>query len=131
MSMPSKIDRDTEAASPRYRRRAIILLTGILALVVVALGIRLVQVHDETRDWRLTPAAAPTLLNFSGHDFLRGGMLDQHEFDALGSFTADGLTAGGAQIFIPAVAATRPSSTPTLVVLSGGSRFVYTMNGGM
>lgn len=129
--MSTRISNSVKVTFRRRRRRVIIVFTGILALVALGLGIRLVQVHDQTRDWRLALAAAPTLLKFRGHDFLRVGTLNQRQLAVQGSITVDGQTAGGGQIFVPAAAVSDPASTPSLVVSADGLSYGYTMTGGM
>ncbi len=112
------------------RSRVLVALAVVLALAVVGLGVRLVQVHGQTRDWRLSAAAAPSLLHFGGHDFLRGPAADQQQLSVLGPLTADGRTAGGGQIFVPTVAAGNRLPAPTLMVSTGGLRYLYSMTGG-
>ncbi len=130
MTVSNRADHGAKPTAHRQRRRGAVILVSILALIVVALGGRVFQVHDQTRDWRLTPAAAPSLLKFSGHDYLRGGTMDQQQAALRGPITADGQTAGGGKIFIATHAVGRPFAPTSLIVSTDGSEYRYTMVGG-
>ena len=49
------------------------LLGLVVAVAVVAGGIRMKQVHDYGWEWTLFPSAAPPKIQFEGRDYDRGG----------------------------------------------------------
>ncbi len=130
MTVSNGADHGAKSTSRRRLRHGGIVIVSILALVSVVLGVRVYQVHDQTRDWRLTPAAAPTLLKFGGRDYLRGGTMTSQQLALQGPITADGQTAGGGKIFIPAPAVGGPFPPTSLLVSTDGSEYGYSMMGG-
>lgn len=50
MTVSNRADHGAKPTAHRQRRRGAVVLVSILALIVVALGGRVFQVHDQTRD---------------------------------------------------------------------------------
>lgn len=65
----------------------------VLVCLLVA-GVRMVDVHSETRDWRLTVAAAPTRLVYNSNAYLKTGLVTAATEPADGT-TSGGVTEGG------------------------------------
>ena len=122
---------DTTPAAERDAsrlRRVQSFAAAALFLCVFLTGARMSQVHDQTWDWRLAPAAAPTRLVVNGHAYLRSGRADAAS-DASEPTTPGGVTAGGGLILLPMI--TRPGSSLTsLTVQDGNGLWTYSMLGG-
>jgi hypothetical protein len=105
MSMKA-IKRRTPAPDRSTVRRRIgvrrVVLT-VVALMIVVIGIRLVQVHDQTWEWRLGASAAPTKLQFGGRDYLRDASAPNPQL--LGAVKVGGRASGGGLVLVPSVAA--------------------------
>jgi hypothetical protein len=103
---------------PRAARWAI----RVLAVCTTLLALRAWHVHDETWDWRLSPAAAPTKVQFLDRDYSRGSDATAVE----PGFVRRGETDGGGTIY------TTPGPlTPTVLDVVDGDRVVtYELMGG-
>ncbi len=101
------------------RRAAGLLLTA----VAVYGGVHLVQVHQQSWQWRWTPSAASPLVTYRDRHYLRAEIQaelppDSHPL---------GHTAGGGQIFGPA----ENRFVPTSITVRDGARLIsYELSGG-
>ena len=97
-----------------------------LAVVVVVAGVvlfRLVQVHEETWEWRLTPSATPPKLHVLSRDYQRE---DRNQAPP-SSARWLGMTPGGS----PMLGETVRSYAPTVIWVKSHQAFeVYTLMGG-
>ncbi len=103
-----------------FARRVASLVPAALALYA---GAHLIQVHQQSWQWRWTPSAASLLVHFRDRDYLRGELVvelppDSHPL---------GHTPGGGQIFGPAKSDVVPTS---MTVRDGGRLVGYELSGG-
>ncbi len=106
-----------------------LLAVGLLVVSLLGVGVRMADVHSQTRDWRLTVAAAPTRLAYRGGAYLRAGLMTSATEPAGGTLSG-GLTEGGGQILIPKIQAAEGSSLTWLIVKDGGREYSYSLMGG-
>jgi hypothetical protein len=100
---------------------------GVLAVVVIVAGVvvvRLVQVHQETWEWRLTPSATPPKLHVLSRDYRRE---DRYQAPPAAATWLGGGTPGGALV----LGETVRSLPPTVIWVKSHQAFeVYTLMGG-
>ncbi|MGN6612349.1 MAG: hypothetical protein ACTHLJ_11285 [Angustibacter sp.] len=103
--------------------RRLVVVAGVVAVVALVLVGRLVAVHRETWDWRLTPAATPAKLHHDGRDSKRSAPpLSRPE-----GLHEVGRTEGGGVVLSTA---TGPG-TPTVLYVQVGSELTgYALMGG-
>jgi hypothetical protein len=75
---------------------------GFAVVLAAAVAIRLDHVHRESGEWRLRPGAAPQMLRFDGHRYLREGTGQVR----VRGFTQHGQDLGGGIILAPATTGT-------------------------
>jgi hypothetical protein len=107
-------------------RRLHTIVTAVVCVCIIVAGLRLAQVHSETRDWRLMPAAAPTRLVFHEHAYLKAGPAGSSADPA----TPVGETDGGGRILVSGTNASDESSPTSLLVQDGSDIWNYAMLGG-
>ncbi|MEA5455869.1 hypothetical protein SPF06_14135 [Sinomonas sp. JGH33] len=83
----------------RGKRLAAWLGGAVVVLVLVLAGLRLWDVHRTTNDWALWPPAAPSKVQFAGRDYA----CEPAASMSLNGLSVRGKTAGGADIYAPAV----------------------------
>lgn len=81
-------------------RKSLLVAAVVLLLAIGAIGLRTVQVHQETGEWRPSPSAAPSVIHVDGREYRRGGLAPEPPRGTI-DVEAVGRTAGGALIFIP------------------------------
>ena len=95
----------------------------VLAAFALSAGVHLIQVHQQSWQWRWTPSAASPLVPYRGRDYLRGEMVTGLPPDSLPL----GHTPGGGQIFGPA----ERQFVPTSITVRDGARLIsYELSGG-
>jgi len=124
--------RRTPTNPPSSGRRArvvkLVVACIVLACLLVA-GVRMIDVHSETRDWRLTVAAAPTRLVYNGNPYLKTRLVTAAT-EPPGGITSGGVTEGGGRILIPKTEAAGGSSLTSVIVQDGGQKYSYSQMGG-
>jgi hypothetical protein len=98
---------------------------SVITVLAVCLGVpllRLYQVHDAGREWRLSPSAAPPRVLLDGRSYLRG----RHVASIPPEESAHGRTPGGATIF----ADNDPRTDTVIFVRAGRLTFDYALQGG-
>ncbi len=112
---------------PAVGRRFALAVVILGAVLIVVVGIRLVQVHDQTWDWRLTSSATPTKLEFGGRDYLRDGSPPNQP---LGAVQEVGRTNGGGLVLLPSLAVEWHLTPMWLIVEAAGQQVSYSLIGG-
>jgi hypothetical protein len=99
-----------------------VVCTAALLLSLLAGGLRVWHVHDETWQWRLNPSATPPKVTYRDRDYSRGA--DAAQISQ--GFVRSGETMGGATIYAPA----KPRTTTAIDVVEGDRVVVYGLMGG-
>lgn len=111
-------------AAARARVRMMGLLAAVALLLLGLVGVRLIQVHDETWEWTLTPSPASPKIEFADRTYLR----DSVELSGLIAGKEVGRTAGGGLVLSDHWPA--PSAPTEVWVLDGTHAAHYTLSGG-
>src|SRR5262249_19087545 len=101
---------------------------GRIRVGIGAIGLRTVQVHAETGEWRLSPSATPPIIRVDGRDYERAGQAPE---PPRGTIDVDvvGRTPGGALIYIPP--GTPVGGVPTVLhVFDDPRTWAYRLGGG-
>jgi hypothetical protein len=105
---------------------------ALTAVVVVLLVVKVVRVHQETGEFRLTPSAAPSEIHAYGRTYHRGRSGPATSVPS--GVQELGATAGGGELFGPRHIATQGAPrtvVPTVLwVRVGGTLWTYALSGG-
>lgn len=100
------------------------LLGPLVAVAVVAGGVRMKQVHDYGWEWTLFPSAAPPKIHFQGRDYDRGG---EQSGAVRRGYVMKGQTLGGGEIYKFGL----DRGTSTVIFVKDGRRvYAYGLMGG-
>jgi hypothetical protein len=109
-------------------RKSLLLAVLVLLLGISAIGVRTVQVHAETGEWRLSPSATPPVIHLDGRDYRRAGLAQEPEPGTIDAEVV-GRTAGGALIYVPPNAS--GAGVPTVLhVFADPNIWAYELVGG-
>lgn len=106
----------------RGKRISGVVLSAVMVAVVIAIGLRLWDIHQTTSGWTLWPKAVPSKVQFANRDY-QCGPNPTPETRSLDGLTKEGSTIGGADIYATAQG---PHSGPVTWVVLKTDKATYT-----
>jgi hypothetical protein len=111
------------------RRRLAAAVLALTCVAAVALAVRVVQVHQQGWEWRLTPSAAPPRLTWHGRDYRREDIEPSQgqPYETVAVTEVLGRTPGGGLVRQDI----ETEGTPTVLYVETARRLItYTLMGG-
>jgi len=110
-------------SQPARRRAVVAAVLALLCVPVVVVAVRVVQVHDQGWEWRLSPTAAPPKLSWHHRDYRRAAARAARPAGAV----EIGRTPGGGRVLEEGAG---PGTPTALFVDTGHEVFAYGLMGG-